>query len=440
MKKATNGALGTAAAGSPPTARTKRRCGLFEMLASKMGAMLTAAALTMAVAPVLAAPVASAVPQQCAGWLSYLQLPLNAASRASGEQEYQKCLAHYGTAQPSAPRTASPVHTPHTPPPQNTVPVQQPPPPPTPPPSPVPVVTPKINPPASGAPARPLVAPPRGLDAPQQAIDAAKNAPATRVDPASPPPPATHVDVNQQVQNVVSAHSSNVDLVNAGNQALVRPSHWNYVDYDVYHRPALYNPISEAMTFRYFYNGAFREVYVPAGGRVLLDAATVGVFPFTAVSEAYVTAGSFYGGAWIPPVGWSGPPPADYTPPTPPQEYQDVSADVPADNQAVQVGQVTVVGHDDGQPAGSQDTFLLDDSTLAWGQVNPPGSNTQIKVAKTQSLPGVGPTDNGSILVKLAAHERPTRNWTPWALGGGVLVIAAGLFGWLLIRRKQASV
>jgi hypothetical protein len=39
--------------------------------------------------------------------------------------------------------------------------------------------------------------------------------------------------------------------------------------------------------------------------------------------------------------------------------YQDVSADVPADNQAVQLGQVTVIGHDNSQPTGSQDTFML---------------------------------------------------------------------------------
>ena len=32
------------------------------------------------------------------------------------------------------------------------------------------------------------------------------------------------------------------------------------------------------MTFRYFYNGAYREAFVPAGGRIVLDIATVGAF------------------------------------------------------------------------------------------------------------------------------------------------------------------
>jgi hypothetical protein len=340
-----------------------------------------------------------------------------------------------------APPSRVPVHTPQAPPhPAPTMPVQTPQvKPPPPPPTTVPVVTPKINPPGPGAPRNAsLVTPPKGVDAPQQAVTAAKSAPATRVNPVTPPKPPTQADFNHQVQNVVSNHSQNVNVVKADNQSLVRPRHWGYVDYDMYHRPALYNPLGEAMTFRYLYNGAYRELTVPAGGRAVLDVATAGLFPFTAVSDSYVASGSFTGGAFIPPDGWDGPPPPDYTPPPDPTVYQDVSADVPADNQTVQVGQVTVVGHDDSQPAGSQDAFLLDDSTLAWGQVNAPGSGAQIRVTKTQSLPGVGSPDNGSYLVALATKERPANNtWSLWPLGGAVLVIAAGLVTWMVIRRKR---
>ncbi len=284
-----------------------------------------------------------------------------------------------------------------------------------------------------------VAAPPKGLDAPPQAVAAAKAAPATRINPTTPPKPPTQVDFNHQVQNVVNAHSGNVDVVKADNQTLARPRHWDYIDYDDYHRPTLYNPLNQAMTFRYFYNGAYREAYVPAGGRIVLDVATVGLFPFTAVGDSYVASGSFHGGAWIPPDGWNGPPPPDYTPPAPPEVYQDVSAYVPADNQTVEVGQVEVVGHDDSQPAGSQDTFLLDDSTLAWGQVNDPSNSAQIRVTKTQSLPGVGPTDNGSFLVALAAHQEPTQPTQPWwplALRYGVFAIAAVLAAWMINRRE----
>jgi hypothetical protein len=245
------------------------------------------------------------------------------------------------------------------------------------------------------------------------------------------------VDFNHQVQDVVNAHSGNVDVVKADNQTLARPRHWDYLDYDAYQRPTLYNPLTKAMTFRYFYNGAYREAYVPAGGRIVLDAATVGLFPFTAVGDSYLASGSFYGGAWIPPDGWNGPPPPDYTPPAPPEVYQDVSAYVPAGDKTVEVGQVELVGHDDSQPAGSQDTFLLDDSTLAWGQVNDPASSAQIRVTRTQSLPGVGPTDNGSFLVALAAHREPTQPtppWWPFALRYGLLVIGVGLVAWIVNR------
>jgi len=305
----------------------------------------------------------------------------------------------------------------------------------------VPVRGPTINPLTPGAPRNAsLVTPPKGLDAPPQAVAAAKAAPATRVNPA------IHqmlqvVDFDHQVHDAVTAHGGKVDVVKAGNQALPRPRHWDYIDYDAYHRPTLYNPLNQAMTFRFFYSGAYREAYVPAGGRIVLDVATAGLFPFTAVGDGYVASGSFYGGAWIPPPDGNGPPPPDYTPPAPPQVYQDVLAAVPADDQVVQVGHVVVMSHDDRQPAGSQDTFLLDDSTLAWGQISDPSSSSQIKVTKTQSLPGVGPTDNGSFLVALAAYKEPTpsRPWWPSVLGYGGLAIVVCLVAWLVSRGNEAQ-
>ena len=141
-------------------------------------------------------------------------------------------------------------------------------------------------------------------------------------------------DFNQQVQNVIDANSGNVDVVKVGNQKLVRPRHWDYIDYDDYHRPILYNPLAEAMTFRYFYDGASRDAFVPAGARIVLDAATAGLFPFTAVGYSHLASGSFYSpGAPPPPGSWDIPPVPDYTPPAAPKVYQDVSTSVPASNQ-----------------------------------------------------------------------------------------------------------
>jgi hypothetical protein len=94
------------------------------------------------------------------------------------------------------------------------------------------------------------------------------------------------------------------------------------------------------------------------------------------------------------------------------------------------------------QPAGSQDTFLLDDSTLALGQVTDPSGNSQITVTRTRSLPGAGPTDNGSFLVALAALKEPTQPSEPWwpsALSYGALAMAVGLVAWMIDRRKRSA-
>jgi hypothetical protein len=289
------------------------------------------------------------------------------------------------------------------------------------PPTRAPITTPAQAPNNSPAvPAKPaVVAPPKGLEASPTAIAAAKAAPPTQVDPANPPPPPTHVDFNQRVQSVITTHTANIDVVNG----LAHPRHWGYIDYDADRHPILYNPITESMTFRYFYAGDYREVYVAAGSRVVLNVTVDGVFPFTAVGDDYLTSGSFNGGS-------------------PPAPYQDVAVYVPAYSQTVQVGKVQPVAHDDSQPVGSQDTFLLDDSTLAWGQANNPADGGRITVTKTQTLPAVGPTDDGKSLIDLAAVSRPqpTHTWLPWLLGGGVLVLALGLIAWMATRRKGESI
>ena len=84
-----------------------------------------------------------------------------------------------------------------------------------------------------------LVAAPKGVGAEPKAIAAAKAAPAVRIKPASPPKSPKPVDFNHEVQKVISRHGHNLDVVKAGNHSLVHPRHWDYIDYDVYHRPIL---------------------------------------------------------------------------------------------------------------------------------------------------------------------------------------------------------
>ncbi|HET9891757.1 MAG TPA: hypothetical protein VFQ42_14760 [Mycobacterium sp.] len=304
----------------------------------------------------------------------------------------------------------------------------------------------EINPPGPDAPRNaPPVAPPRGLDAPSLAIAAAKAAPVSRVDAANPPKPPTQVDFNQRIQNVVSSHRENVDVLKIDDQKFVRPRHWDYIDYDdAYRRPTIFNPLNQPMTFRYFYNGAYQEAYLARGARMVLDAPTAGVVPFTAVGDSYVAAGSFYGGGSVPSNGYNGPPPPDYKPPAPPKLYENVTVSVPAKGETVEVGHVAVVGHDGSQAAGGQDTFLLDDTTLAWGQIdNSLSAPAQIRVIKTQPTPGAGPTDDGSFLVLLAVHHQepaqPGQSGSGWTLAlrfGGFAVVVV-LVAWLLGRRSR---
>ncbi|MCV7396077.1 hypothetical protein [Mycobacterium paraseoulense] len=412
----------------------------------QLAGIAAAAAVALAPFSVVAGTIGVAEAAPCAG----------AGSNPTSCQWCQYLVAQYHTSnvcsQSAPPRRAqpspseAPVQLPALPPyePPNTEPVHAPPviPPNLPPANTVPTIN------AAGPDASrnvSVVAPPRGLDVPPPAVAAAKAAPPMRVNPADPPKPPQQIDFNQRVQNVVSTHRENVDVLKVDNQRLIRPRHWDYVDYDdAYRRPALYNPLNQAMTFHYSYNGADREAYLPAGTRILLDAATVGVVPFTAVGDGWVASGSFYGGGSVPPVGFNGPPPPDYRQPEPPKVYQNVLVAVPAANQTVEVGQVSVVGMDNSQPAGSRDTiFLLDDSTLAWGQINDSSSaSAQIRVTKTQSLPGVGPTDDGNFLVVLGVrpHEEPTQPAQPWwpsALGYGALGVVVGLTAWALNRKRS---
>ncbi|OBG81817.1 hypothetical protein [Mycobacterium sp. E3305] len=413
---------------------------------SRLKALGIAAAAAVALAPVsvVATTIGVAEAAPCAG----------GGSNPTSCNWCQYLVAQYHTSnvcsQDAPPRRVqpppSPVQIPEVPAyvPPSTVPVQAPPliPPPNLPPA---NALPTINPPGPDASRNvSVVAPPRGLDVPAQAVAAAKAAPPTRVNPADPPKPPKQVDFNQRVQNVVSTHRENVDVLKVDNQRLVRPRHWDYVDYDdAFRRPALYNPLNQAMTFRYSYGGADREAYLPPGARIVLDAATVGVVPFTAVGDGWVVSGSFYGGGSVPPDGFNGPPPPDYKPPEPPKLYQNVLVSVPAANQTLEVGQVSVVGRDESQPGGSQDVFLLDDSTLAWGQTNDSSSSSsQISVTKTQSLPHAGPTDDGSFLVVLAVrpHEDPTQPAQPWwpsALGYGALGVVVCLGAWALNRKRS---
>ncbi|BBX61350.1 hypothetical protein MSAS_05240 [Mycobacterium saskatchewanense] len=275
----------------------------------------------------------------------------------------------------------------------------------------------------------PVATAPEGIPAAHAAVEAAKVAPAAAIDAANPPPLRGDTDFSGQVQAAVRINADHDDEA-------YRPRHWDYVDYDEYHRPSFYNPTATDMSFRYFYGGDYRTVFVPAGGRIVLNIETPGVFPFTAVAGAYVTVGSFDGGAWLPPAGWIGPPPVDWVP-WQPVTYTGVPVDFANAGQNVLVDRVTMVGHDDSLPAGQQDVFMLNDSTLARGEVTPgpAGAPPQVTLQQTQPLPGVGPWDNGQQYVNTAVQKPPlpSGNHVAWVVGGlaAVLALLGAMAAWI---------
>lgn len=278
-------------------------------------------------------------------------------------------------------------------------------------------------------------------------VEEAKNAPPVIADPVKPPPPPPGPaqamlagDMTSHLDRAVNNPNRQVDVVRDGENAVIKPQHWDYQDYDLYHQPRFYNPLNVPLRIHYFYQNAYRDLVVPALGLAVLAVADAGVYPYTAVGgDDYVTSGYFDGGAWVPPPGWDGPPPSEYAPPAPPPSYNGVTAYVPAADQNVGLDKVTLVGHDDNAPVGQQDTMMLNDTTLAWGQADDPKDGGHVTIQKTQPTPGVGPTDDGRSII-LAAKQQPINNgWQKWMLGGILAVVAAVGAGALWIVRHPKT-
>lgn len=262
--------------------------------------------------------------------------------------------------------------------------------------------------------------PPPKVSVSPQRIEEARHAPPVQVDAAKPPPPPKPVNFTQRV-NTVAVTNNNVTVIN--NVNVVRPNRWDHVGYEG-RSPYFYNPYQDPVYVRYFYRGAYQTLYVPVGARMLMDVAVAAAYPYTVVGDDFVASGYFNGDGYAP------------------QVYENVNAYVPAYDQSVLVDRVTYVGHDDSRPVGQQDSFMLNDSTLAWGTKK---DDQDIEITQTQTTPGVGPVDDGGSLthapVELAVKESGN-DWQWWTAGGAALVTltAAGVTAWAVRRRKVAPV
>ncbi len=221
-----------------------------------------------------------------------------------------------------------------------------------------------------------------------------------------------------------------------------------WIEYDDYYRPVIFNPFRAPVRLVYLYDRAPRIVYVPPLGRVLVDAAAVAAYSFTAVVlntanlAADVAVGTFFGGGYLPPVG------APFVPPPPLSRYDNVPVQVQYSNatyQPFRVNQIVDLG-DDVQYGGRK--VLLDGATPAWGQwTQSPTGERQFEVHRTQQYPGLGEPQEGPLpgnyRMQLASDQSANADHTQLYLIAAAGVVAGlglgalGLAVYLGRRRPQ---
>jgi hypothetical protein len=184
----------------------------------------------------------------------------------------------------------------------------------------------------------------------------------------------------------------------------------------------------------YLYERAPRIVILPPLGRVVVDAAALSAYSFTAVMlnaanlAADVAVGSFFGGGIIPPVG------VPFVPPQPLLSYDNVPVQVRYSNatyQPFRVNRIVDLG-DDAQYGGRK--VLLDGATPAWGQwTTAPNGERQFEVHRTQEYPGLGDPQEaplpGDYQMRLASDESANVDHTQMYLMAAAGVIAGLGFG-----------
>ena len=205
----------------------------------------------------------------------------------------------------------------------------------------------------------------------------------------------------------------------------------DWVRYDDFYRPVIFNPYPGPLQVVYIYGGVPRILLISPLGSSVLDVPDLGAYGFTATAlnadgaPTDVAVGNFFGGGYYP--GPDAPPPP---PPPPVVRYDDVPVVVKYTNavyQPFQVNQIVDVGHD---PVEGEQKVLIDGVTPAWGvwQQTDNGGR-QFEVHKTQQFPGLdnpqeGPLP-GNYQLQLASASSPTGFSTKDVL----LIAAAAVVG-----------
>jgi hypothetical protein len=232
----------------------------------------------------------------------------------------------------------------------------------------------------------------------------------------------------------------------------------NWIEYDRFYRPVIFNPFRAPVRIVYGLANATRILVIQPLARVVVDVAEVAAYSFTAVvlgaanvaaDLAYTAAdvvnvavGTFFGGGYVPRPG------LPFVPPPPLLRYDNVPVQVRYSNatyQPFRVNQIVDLG-DDVQYGGRK--VLLDGATPAWGQwVTSPAGERQFEVHRTQQYPGLGEPQEaplpGDYRMQLASDESAAFDRTQMYLiaAGGVVgglgLSALGLAFYLGRRRLQ---
>lgn len=236
------------------------------------------------------------------------------------------------------------------------------------------------------------------------------------------PPPAAPAEIDK-LRNLILDPQENTDGASAAapNASLAaaeqRVVQWqeDWVQYDEYYRPLIFNPYPEPLQLVYDVGGVPRLVLVPPFGRIVTEVRDIGSYNFTALRlnpfgiPIDYAVGNFFGGGYFPGPGL--PPPA---PPPPVRNLTDVPVQVKytdATYRPIVVRRVVDVGPDPAQ--GGAHKVLLDGVTPAWGEWKQNEQGVpQFEVHQTQSFPGMeapgaGPLP-GNYDLQLVSDSTPT--------------------------------
>jgi len=260
---------------------------------------------------------------------------------------------------------------------------------------------------------------PQRLEAAPEDIKIAEQA--KPVEEVPPPAPAAAVD---ELRNLVLtgevktvAGDPNGANAEATLKVEAKVAQWqpDWVQYDKYYRPLIFNPYNEPLKLVYDVGGQPRIVIVGPLGRIVTEVRDPGSYNFTALRlnpfgvPIDIAVGNFFGGGYFPGPGLPPPPP-----PPPVRTLSNVPVQVKYTNETyrpIVVRKIVDVGPDPTQ--GGATKVLLDGVTPAWGvwKENEEGV-PQFEVNQTQSFPGMeepaeGPLP-GDYDLQLVSDSTPT--------------------------------